>query len=58
METVKMAKEGCGCGINFADLARSMPTKDLGFRKVICTKCGKEFYTDIKDKTECFDCAK
>jgi hypothetical protein len=53
-----MAKEGCACGINYADLARGLPAKDLGFKKVICARCGKEFYTDIKDKTECFDCAK
>ncbi|WP_230740436.1 hypothetical protein [Methanooceanicella nereidis] len=51
-------KEGCSCGINFADLARGTPAKDLGFRKVRCVKCGKEFYTDIKDKMHCFDCEK
>lgn len=50
--------EKCMCGLNVADLAMSMPHKDLGFRKIICAKCGKEFYTDIKDKTMCFECEK
>jgi hypothetical protein len=53
-----MAREGCGCGINMRDLAMGMPSRDLGFKKVVCAKCGKEFYTDIKDKTMCFDCEK
>jgi len=48
--------EKCACGLNMADLAMSMPHKDLGFRKIVCAKCGKEFYTDIKDKTMCFEC--
>ncbi len=51
-------KEGCTCGINWGDLARANPPKDLGFKKLICPGCGKEFYTDIKDKTYCFDCEK
>ena len=51
-------EEKCACGLNLADLARGVPTKDLGFRKVICARCGKEFYTDIKDKVKCFDCEK
>ena len=51
-------KEGCACGLNLADLARGLPVKDLGFRKVICARCSKEFYTDIKDKMKCFDCEK
>ncbi len=50
--------EKCACGINVADLARSTPSRDLGFRKVVCAKCGKEFLTDIKGKTCCFDCEK
>lgn len=41
-----------------ADLAMGTPYKDLGFRKIICVKCGKEFYSDIKDKRMCFDCEK
>ena len=53
-----MAKEGCGCGINMRDLAMGAPHKDLGFRKVVCVKCDKVFYTVIKDKTMCFDCEK
>jgi len=51
-------KEGCSCGLNMSDLARGTPYKDLGFRKVVCAKCSKEFYTDIKDKTHCFECEK
>jgi hypothetical protein len=51
-------KQECCCGINLADLAMGTPYKDLGFRKVVCTRCGKEFLTDIKDKTMCFDCEK
>jgi hypothetical protein len=50
--------EKCFCGLNMADLARGSPPKDLGFRKVVCAKCGKEFLTDIKDKTMCFECEK
>jgi hypothetical protein len=53
-----MAKEGCSCGINMSDLAMGTPYKDLGFRKVVCAKCGKVFFTDIKGKTMCFDCEK
>jgi len=26
------------------------------FRNVVCASCGKEFLTDIPDKTMCFDC--
>jgi hypothetical protein len=50
--------EKCYCGLNMSDMARGMPKKDLGFRKVVCEKCGLEFYTDIKDKTCCFECEK
>ncbi len=53
-----IANEGCGCGINMRDLAMGMPSTDQGFRKVVCAKCGKIFYRDIKDKTMCFDCEK
>jgi hypothetical protein len=49
-------EEKCACGLNLADLARGTPSRDLGFRKIICAKCGKEFYTDIKDKPMCFEC--
>lgn len=48
----------CYCGLNTADLAMSMEPRDYGFRKVICAGCGHEFYTDIKDKTMCFECEK
>ena len=51
-------KEPCACGLSWADLLNSGPVKDLGFRKVVCEECGKEFYTDIKDKVKCFDCEK
>jgi hypothetical protein len=51
-----MEKEGCACGLNMKDLAMGTPYKDPGFRKIVCAKCGKVFYTDIKDKTCCFDC--
>jgi len=51
-----MAKDHCYCGCNLADAARGTPYKDPGFRKVVCANCGKEFSTDIKDKTCCFDC--
>jgi hypothetical protein len=48
-------EEKCACGLNLADMARGTPCRDPGFRKVICAKCGKEFYTDINDKVMCFD---
>jgi len=48
----------CTCGLNWADLVGGAPARDMGFRKVICAKCGKEIYTDIKDKTMCFECEK
>lgn len=48
--------EKCYCGLNLGDASRGSPHKDLGFRRVVCAKCGREFYTDIKDKTTCFDC--
>ena len=48
--------EKCYCGLNLGDLARAGTMKDLGFRKVVCERCGKEFYTDIKDKVRCFEC--
>ncbi len=50
--------EKCYCGLNLGDASRGTPYRDLGFRKVICAKCGKEFYTDIKDKVMCFECEK
>jgi len=40
------------------DLARGTPYKDLGFLKIICARCGKEFSTDVKDITYCIDCEK
>lgn len=49
-------KEGCSCGLNMTDLARGTPYRDLGFRKIVCAKCGKEFITDKKDITDCFEC--
>lgn len=49
-------KEGCSCGLNMTDLARGTPYRDLGFRKIICAGCGKEFITDKKDITICFEC--
>jgi hypothetical protein len=52
------AKPGSICTLNYADLARGLPNKDLGFRKVVCAGCGREFYTDIRDKTKCFECDK
>ncbi len=48
--------EKCYCGLNMSDLARASEPRDYGFRKVICAGCGKEFFTDIKDKTRCFEC--
>ncbi|WP_230741081.1 hypothetical protein [Methanooceanicella nereidis] len=48
--------EKCFCGLDLSDFMRASPNKDLGFRKIVCAKCGKEFYTDIKEKTYCFDC--
>ena len=48
----------CLCGLNMKDLVMFDEPRDLGFRKVICAKCGKEIYTDIKDKTMCFECEK
>jgi hypothetical protein len=53
-----MSDKECCCSMNMKDLAMGTPYKDLGFRKVICARCGKEFYTDIKDKTCCFECEK
>lgn len=38
------------------DLAMGTPYRDLGFHKIICAKCGKEFITDKKDITDCFEC--
>jgi hypothetical protein len=46
----------CYCGLNMSDLARASEPRDQGFRKVIRAVYGKEFYTDIKDKTRCFEC--
>jgi hypothetical protein len=51
-------EEKCACGLNLADMSRGSPTRDLGFRKVVCAKCGKVFYTDITGKTCCFECEK
>ena len=51
-------EEKCYCGLNLADASRGSPYRDPGFRKVICAKCGKVVYSDIKDKTMCFDCEK
>ena len=48
----------CLCGLNMKDLEMSEPKRDLGFRKFICAMCGRELYTDIKDKTMCFECEK
>ena len=48
----------CLCGLNMKDLEMSEPAMDLGFRKFTCEKCGRELYTDIKDKTMCFECEK
>jgi hypothetical protein len=50
--------EKCYCGLNLGDASRGTPYRDPGFRKVVCARCGKEFYTDIKDKTMCFECEK
>ncbi len=58
MRLVMVMAEKCYCGLNLADLARGSPSRDLGFRKIVCAKCGKEFLTDIKDKTCCFECEK
>jgi hypothetical protein len=44
--------------LNTADLSRDTPYRDPGFRKVVCAKCGKVFYTGIENKTCCFDCEK
>ncbi len=41
-------KEECACGLNLSDLARGTPYRDLGFRKIICATCGKEFYNRYK----------
>ena len=49
-------KDECCCGLNLSDLVRGTPYKDLGFHKIICAKCGKEFITDKKDITDCFEC--
>lgn len=49
-------EEKCACGLNLADMARGTPSRNLGFRKVVCAKCAKVFYTDIQGKTMCFDC--
>ncbi|HMK47115.1 MAG TPA: hypothetical protein VK436_10860 [Methanocella sp.] len=50
--------EKCACGLNWADLIKGKTQEEMGIRKVICAKCGKEIYTDIKDKTMCFECEK
>jgi hypothetical protein len=55
---VTIMAEKCYCGLNLGDASRGTPYRDPGFRKVICGKCGKEIYTDIKDKTLCFECEK
>lgn len=51
-------EEKCVCGLNLSDLSRGTPYRDLGFRKIKCAKCGKEFLTDIEGKTCCFECEK
>jgi hypothetical protein len=43
---------------DMSDLAMGTLYKDLGFSKVKCAKCGKEFLTDTKGKTMRFDCEK
>jgi hypothetical protein len=50
--------EKCYCGLNLADAARGTPYRDPGFLKIICAKCGKVIYSDIKGKTLCFECEK
>jgi hypothetical protein len=48
--------EKCYCGLNLADASMGTPYRDPGFLKVVCAKCGKVIYTDIKDKKMCFEC--
>lgn len=53
-----MGTEKCACGLNWADLIKGSSLTEQGFRRVICSKCGREFTTDIKGKTKCFGCEK
>ncbi|HEY3272751.1 MAG TPA: hypothetical protein VGJ92_03255 [Methanocella sp.] len=50
--------DNCYCGLNLSDASRGTPYRDPGFRQIICAKCGKIIYTDIKGKTRCFECEK
>lgn len=49
------AKKECACTQNLRDLLRAYAPKKDPLRKIVCTECGKVFWTD-RDTNYCFDC--
>jgi len=45
----------CGCSQRITDLLRAAPRKKSSLTKVTCSRCGKEFWSNV-EKDYCFDC--